>query len=195
MLAGAAGILGLVLGILAWAFWKATRETAINERRWLIGGGIAFPSVTLLALLAYALITGERVLVPGSREAPVVTAVARQFAWEFRYADRPGSSPSPVLAIPVGRPVDVRVTSTDVIHSFWVPRLAGKIDAIPGHVNIIRISADRPGVYRGQCSEFCGTGHATMDFRVEALTEEEFSRFLAASEIQQDSGFWQEGRP
>jgi cytochrome c oxidase subunit 2 len=100
-----------------------------------------------------------------------------------------------VLAIPVGRPVDVRVTSTDVIHSFWVPRLAGKIDAIPGHVNVIRISADRPGVYRGQCSEFCGTGHATMDFRVEALTEEEFSRFLAASEIQQDSGFWQEGRP
>jgi cytochrome c oxidase subunit 2 len=64
--------------------------------------------------------------------------------------------------------VDVHIRSEDVIHSFWVPRLAGKMDAIPGHVNVLRIQVDQPGVYRGVCAEFCGLEHATMSFEVRA---------------------------
>jgi len=183
MLAGAGAITALVAGILAYAFGRSDRELPVNENRWLVGGGLIFPSITLLALLIYAFTLGERFLVPDGRGAVVVNALARQFAWEFTYPDGPQARSSPILAIPVGRSVDVRVTSADVIHSFWVPRLAGKIDAIPGHENLIRISADRPGVYRGQCAEFCGTGHSWMELRVEALTEEDFERFLATGSL------------
>jgi len=78
------------------------------------------------------------------------------------------------LHIPANTPVDIYVTSSDVIHSFWVPRLAGKIDAIPGHTSVLRLEADEPGDYRGQCAEFCGRGHAHMQFRVSAHSKTDF---------------------
>lgn len=168
MLAGASLIFAVVATLLAYAFWRADRTIEVSGRRWIVGGGLVFPTVTLSALLAYSLLVGERVLARVDPNALVVEAVASQFAWTFRYPDRPDLPPSDVLAIPVGRTVEMRVTSTDVIHSFWVPALAGKIDAIPGHVNVIRLRADRPGIYRGQCAEFCGAGHAAMGFLVEA---------------------------
>jgi heme/copper-type cytochrome/quinol oxidase subunit 2 len=73
-----------------------------------------------------------------------------------------------VLHIPAGRPADLVITSTDVIHSFWIPRLAGKMDAIPGHTNRLRIVADAPGTYRGECAEYCGVGHKNHGFTVVA---------------------------
>ena len=72
------------------------------------------------------------------------------------------------LYIPAGRPVDVIVTAEDVIHAFWVPQLAGKVDAIPGRRNLLRIEADRPGTHEGLCAEFCGLGHAAMRFELVA---------------------------
>jgi cytochrome c oxidase subunit 2 len=183
MLIGAGAISALVFGLLAYAFWRSDRPVAINENLWLIGGGLVFPSVTLLALLSYALLSGERLIARDDPDILTVEAVASQFQWEFRYPDRPGAGSSPVLVIPVHRAVNVRVTSADVIHSFWVPRLAGKIDAIPGHVNVIRIRTDRAGIYRGQCSEFCGHGHATMHFHIEAVPETEFAGFLTARSV------------
>lgn len=179
MLVGAGAIFALVGGLAAYALWRADRSIAVNENLWVIGGGVVFSSVVLAALLVYALATGERLLVRDDVGGLTVDVVARQFMFEFRYPERADAEPSPVLVIPAGRPVDVRVTSEDVIHSFWVPRLAGKIDAIPGQVNIIRIRADEPGIYHGHCSEYCGVGHATMQFRVEAVSEADFARFLA----------------
>jgi cytochrome c oxidase subunit 2 len=72
----------------------------------------------------------------------------------------------------------VQLSSRDVVHSFWVPRLAGKMDAIPGHNNTLRIQANQPGLYRGHCAEFCGTGHTHMKFVVEAVPPEEFDNWL-----------------
>lgn len=181
MLAGAGAIFALVAVLLAYAFWRSDDPVPINERRWLIGGGLVFPAVTLTALLAYSLLNGERLIARDDPSALTVEAVAGQYRWEFRYPNGTGG-PSPSLVIPVNRPVHVRVTSTDVIHSFWVPRLAGKIDAIPGHVNVIRIVADTPGIYRGQCAEFCGLGHAQMHFHIEALPERDFAAFLSAGD-------------
>jgi cytochrome c oxidase subunit II len=89
-----------------------------------------------------------------------------------RRAVRPG-------ALPAGIPVDIVVTSLDVIHSFWVPRLAGKIDAVPGHVNRLRIQADQPGRYEGLCNQCCGLGHVGMRFVVMVHRTEDFSAALA----------------
>jgi cytochrome c oxidase subunit 2 len=103
------------------------------------------------------------------------------FWWSFRYADDqseptplPGFTTANEIHIPVGRPVHLRVTSADVIHSFWVPQLVGRMDMIPGQINETWLQADRPGVYRGQCGEFCGLQHAGMGFDVIAETPEDY---------------------
>lgn len=170
MLAGAAVVLTLVLVLAALTFTRRRPLARIGPRGWLVGGGLVFPAVVLTALGGYALVLGEALLakpVPGGSVA--VRAVGRQWEWRFGPPDGP-LQPGP-LRIPAGRPVDVHVTSEDVIHSFWVPRLAGKIDAIPGHVNVVRILAPEPGTYAGVCAEYCGVGHAAMPFVVEAIGE------------------------
>jgi cytochrome c oxidase subunit 2 len=171
MLAGATAIFSLVMGLLASAFRRGDRRRAIDGGRWILWGGIVLPSVTLAILLVYSLALGERVLARAATDAFVVEATAGRYAWSFRYPADAEREPSTVLRIPVGRPVELRVTSTDVVHSFWAPALAGKIDAIPGRVTTIRLRADRPGRYHGQCAEFCGAGHSVMAFVVEATEE------------------------
>ncbi len=181
MLAGAVAIMALVLALVALAILKPGIGRDIPPRRWLVWGGLAFPGVVLTALLIFALGTGERLLAhPGAPGLVRVEAWPRQWYWEFRYPDREGMTQD-VLHLPAGQPVDVAVIGTDVIHSFWVPRLAGKIDAIPGHVNVIRIQADRPGTYGGLCAEFCGPGHADMSFSVIAHPPEAFAAAVDAA--------------
>jgi cytochrome c oxidase subunit II len=125
------------------------------------------------------LIAGERLLpLPGHAPARI-EAVGRQWVWTFHYPDHGGMETRNVLHMPAGAPVDILVTSQDVIHAFWIPRLAGKIDAVPGHVNRLRIQADQPGSYAGQCNEFCGVGHAGMRFDVIVHRPEDFSAALA----------------
>src|SRR5690606_6054197 len=106
----------------------------------------------------------------------------RQWQWDVAYPDAPGAAKASVnvLHIPVGRPVDVHVTTADVIHSFWVPRLGGKIDAIPGRTNVVRLQADHAGVFHGVCAEFCGTAHAAMRMQVEAHEDGALADALAA---------------
>ncbi|WP_017758163.1 cytochrome c oxidase subunit II, partial [Pseudacidovorax intermedius] len=84
------------------------------------------------------------------------------------------------LRLPAGRAVDVHTRSADVIHGFWVPRLGGKLDAVPGRTLVVRLQADRPGTYRGVCAEFCGAGHAHMPMVVQAMPAEDFDVWLNA---------------
>lgn len=179
MLSGATAIFLLVMGLVAFALLRPGRGEAIPPKRWLVWGGLAFPGVVLTALLVFALATGERLLPHPGSGAYVVEAIPRQWAWTFRYPE--GRETQDVLHLPVGRPVDIRVIGTDVIHSFWVPRLGGKIDAIPGHVNTIRLEADRPGTFGGVCSEFCGVGHTSMTFTTIAHEAAAFDDALAAA--------------
>ncbi|HUG63329.1 MAG TPA: hypothetical protein VMP03_15895 [Methylomirabilota bacterium] len=168
MLAGATLLLALVLTLVGLTFARKRTLARIDGRTWVIGGGLVLPGVVLTALIVFTLLTGERLLArPQEPGAVAMQAVASQFQWRFGPLD--GDAQAGPLVIPAGVPVHVHVTSLDVIHSFWVPRLAGKIDAIPGHVNMIRIVAPAPGVYRGVCAEFCGVGHAVMPFVVEAV--------------------------
>lgn len=167
MLAGATALSLLVFLLLLLAFLRRGREGRTGATLWIGGLGVAMPIVVLLALVGYALLLGERIIAPGVSSTLVIEATGRQWSWEFshRVVDATQVTHNE-MHMPAGRPVVLRIAAVDVIHSFWVPRLAGKMDAIPGHVNVLRLQAAAPGVYEGQCAEFCGTGHSGHLFRV-----------------------------
>ncbi|NIQ56254.1 MAG: cytochrome c oxidase subunit II, partial [Gammaproteobacteria bacterium] len=100
-----------------------------------------------------------------------------QYWWEVRYPEA-GVVTANEIHVPVGRPVRIALESRDVIHSFWAPSLAGKLDLVPGRVNELWLQADTPGEYRGQCAEFCGTQHAKMAFLLIARPPREFAAWL-----------------
>lgn len=146
----------------------AVRRDAGGMRWIYIGVGIS--SVVLAISAIWTLLTLRAVAQPSGATAPLTIGInAHQWWWEADY--RPGDptdhfATANEIHIPVGVPVRIELRSSDVIHSFWVPKLAGKTDVIPGRVNSMWIEADKPGVYRGQCAEYCGTEHALMSFRV-----------------------------
>ena len=107
-----------------------------------------------------------------------VDVLGHQFWWEIRYPDQQLLTANE-LHVPVGQTVRLRLSSADVIHSFWVPQLSGKTDLIPGKSNVTWLRADQPGTYRGQCAEYCGTQHAHMLLRVVVHSVPEFEQWLA----------------
>ncbi len=179
MLAGAAALFALVMVIFFLVIRRPGWGSSVSPARWIVLGGLALPAVVLLPLIAYAFVAGERLLPLPGKAPPRIEAEGRQWGWTFRYPDQGRAITKNVLHLPAGTPVDIVVTSQDVIHAFWVPRLAGKIDAIPGHVNRLRIQADQPGRYEGLCNEFCGLGHAGMRFTVIVHRPEDFAAALA----------------
>jgi len=107
-----------------------------------------------------------------------ITAIGQQWWWEFQYPGK-GIVTSGEMVFPAGKTVLVTITSRDVIHSFWFPRLNGKRDAVPNRYQTLKIEADQPGQYWGQCTEFCGLSHANMRMRAVALSEADYARWLA----------------
>jgi cytochrome c oxidase subunit 2 len=138
--------------------------------------------ITLFALLVSTILT-SRSLAGIQGNAVEVTVTGRQWWWQVDY-EHPDPSKRMTtaneLVVPVGLPVHIRLLSTDVIHSFWVPNLHGKQDLIPGHENAIILLADRPGLYRGQCAEFCGPQHANMALWVHALPPADYAKWMEA---------------
>jgi cytochrome c oxidase subunit 2 len=137
----------------------------------------------LLALLVATLFTANSLAaLDDDAAALTIKVTAHQWWWQLDY--EPGSpalaaSTANELHIPVGRAIRLELTSADVIHSFWVPSLHGKRDLIPARTNLLVLRADHPGVYRGQCAEFCGLQHANMAIRIIAEPPDEFARWLA----------------
>ena len=174
---GAAAIFVLVMALLAWSL-KGRRELA--EGRFIVGGGIVFPTLTLAALLVYSLVRGAAVQAP-AEAAMRIEVTGEQWWWRVRYLDAQGRldfETANEIRIPAGQPVLLELKSADVIHSFWVPSLAGKLDMIPGRTNRLRLLAARPGEYRGQCAEYCGGPHAFMAFFVVAQEEGAFRNWV-----------------
>jgi cytochrome c oxidase subunit II len=139
--------------------------------------------VTLLGLLTASVFTSRSIAdVPD--QALQIGVVGRQWWWQVEYDDRDKSkrfSTANELTIPVGVPVTLHLQSTDVIHSFWVPNLHGKRDLIPGKRTTLTLRADKPGVYRGQCAEFCGYQHAKMAFWINAVSAAEYAQWVDSS--------------
>jgi cytochrome c oxidase subunit 2 len=185
MLAGATVLFVLVMVLFILVIRRPGWGSTVSPGRWIVLGGLVLPAIVLLPLLTYALVAGEQLL-PLQGITPIrVEAEGRQWSWTFRYPDNGGAITKDVLHLPAGRPVDITVTSLDVIHAFWIPQLAGKIDAIPGHFNRLRIQADQPGRIEALCNEFCGYGHAGMRFAVIVERPEDFSAALAQSAVPQ----------
>jgi cytochrome c oxidase subunit 2 len=164
---------------------RSRESTATPSERSLsraVASAIAVTAVILIGLLVASVWTGRVVGAPQVSNAVSVAVVGHQWWWEIQYEEAVPSRQvltANELHIPVGRPVIVKVTSRDVIHSFWVPNLQGKRDLIPGYMTAISLQADQPGIYRGQCAEFCGLGHARMALDVVAEPDADFERWLA----------------
>jgi cytochrome c oxidase subunit 2 len=141
--------------------------------------GVGLTVVILFVFLVRSYVTGRALDSVGEPEHLTVTVVGHQWWWEVRYENATAAyvlTTANEIHLPVGRPVLFKLTSTDVIHSFWVPNLHGKTDLVPGHQNVTWLRADREGTYRGQCAEFCGHQHAHMAFTV---VVEPYDRFKA----------------
>ncbi len=174
----------VVLGMLVAAIWRrrATQEPA--RERSLVRSVVAATGVTvviLFGLLFASVATGRAVASLGSAEALVIEVTGHQWWWDVTY-DNPDPSlrvrTANELHLPVGRQVRIQLSSNDVIHSFWVPNLHGKMDLIPGRQTALWLQADRPGVYRGQCAEYCGLQHANMALTVVAESSDDFERWI-----------------
>jgi cytochrome c oxidase subunit 2 len=169
-------IAAVFVGLLAWALVRGgTRPAWLPENGFVIAGGIVLPAAVIVALTAFTLTTLNDRNAPGSLQIEVV---GHQFWWEVHYPAT-GVTTANEFRIPAGRDVRITLRSVDVIHSFWVPDLDGKIDMIPGQTNHITLRAEHAGVYRGQCAEFCGLQHARMAFFIRASPPAEFDRWLA----------------
>ncbi len=171
-----------VMALAAYALLAPRRWTRpIGRQSLVIGGGIVFPVVVLSALLGWTLSVADTMAPAGGGAALRVEVIGRMWWWEVRYPDAgpDGFVTANEIHVPVGRQVELTLLAADVIHSFWVPSLAGKLDMIPGHRNTLRIEATRPGAFRGQCAEYCGAQHAHMAFFVVAHPPEEFAAWLA----------------
>jgi cytochrome c oxidase subunit II len=140
---------------------------------------IAWTIAPALILLVIAVLTFRTQAIQAEKpvDALKIQVIGHQWWWEFRYPDQSVVTASE-LYIPVGRNITLEMTGQDVIHSFWMPKLAGKTDTIPGHQNYLTFMAEQPGVYRGLCAEFCGEQHAVMRFRVVAVPQDTFQSWL-----------------
>ena len=155
--------------------------------RWLVGWGVIGPLV-IIAVVFGATIQAMRVMEDDAPpDALVVDVVGQQWSYEVSYPDHDVTMTNE-LHIPVGRTVALRLTSADVIHSFWVPELGGKLDMLPDGVNTLVLRADEPGEHVSRCAEFCGLEHTTMRLTVIAEPAEQFDAWLADQQATATTG-------
>ena len=174
----------IVGGILVYAAVRYRRRPGDGDPEQIHGHTrleIAWTIVPALVLIVVAVPTVVTIFDNANSPEPgalTIDVIGHQWWWEFRYPEQ-GLVTANELHIPVGEVVNVNLDSKDVIHSFWIPKIAGKVDVVPNHKNTMWIQADEPGLYLGQCAEFCGVAHAHMRFRVIAEPRDEFEAWIA----------------
>lgn len=176
-------------GVLGWATWRYRQRKdddpdfipPQSHGHPLIEVGLVAASTLLLVIIAIPTFGGilfkKQVPLHLRADAIEVNVTGYQWWWGFEYPEH-GFHTANEIVFPAGRAVKLNLRASDVIHSFWLPKLAGKVDLIPGQVNFIWIKADEPGYFYGQCAEYCGDSHAYMLFRARAVTEEEYAEWL-----------------
>lgn len=176
----------VVLIIVLSAVWLAISGSSrarriLAQENAVIALGIVFPAVTLTLLLGYGVwLTRSHLGLASGRNAVGIEVVGEQWWWRVTYSSPNGTTIASAneIRVPVGVPVTFKLKAADVIHSFWAPSLGGKVDMIPGRVTQLRARVERPGIYRGQCAEFCGGPHALMAFEVIAMPAAEYEAWL-----------------
>lgn len=181
LITGGGIVLIIVLAITCIAIVGPTRiRRYLADEKSIVLGGIVFPIATLTPLLLYGYAELGRPPERGGESGLHVTVVGERWWWRLIYTHPDGRTfeSANELRIPVGRPVHLKLRTADVIHSFWVPNLAGKVDMIPGRTNKLTLSANQVGAFRGQCAEYCGGAHALMAFKVIALGDADFRNWM-----------------
>jgi cytochrome c oxidase subunit 2 len=177
----------LVAAAMLLAISRGRSGSSITSDR-VLGRGVAIATgvtlITLIGLLVETGITGRALETRRTADALRIQVTGNQWWWDVLYENQVASlqvTTANELHIPVGRPIAIDLRANDVIHSLWIPNLQGKLDLIPGRVNQLWLQADRPGVYRGQCAEYCGLQHANMALVVVAEPEYAFQAWLTAN--------------
>jgi cytochrome c oxidase subunit 2 len=180
----------LVVVLLVAALLRKRRGTSITTpdsasvdtgRNWTILGGLVLPLLVIGTVFGYSIYTLAAVENPYQKPDVNIRVVGRRWWWEVQYVDK-GITTANEIHIPIGKTVELQLESADVIHSFWVPELHGKMDLIPTRINTLTIQADKPGIYRGQCAEFCGLQHAHMGLMVIAQSKEDYDKWVDAQQ-------------
>jgi cytochrome c oxidase subunit 2 len=153
------------------------KPSRISEGKFIWIGGLIVPTV-ILGVLAVVTVQTTDALRQPDKNPLKIEVTAHQYWWAVRYPQQDITTANEIR-VPAGRPVEMGLRSDDVIHSFWVPQLAGKVDSVPGQRNVIRFTAESPGEYRGFCAEYCGVQHAKMQFLVIAETPGAYERWVA----------------
>lgn len=179
------------LGVIAYLFLALYRRRSSPQNaenpgwggsiRTVIWGGIVLPAIILLVVYGFTLRTLWSLSAQAADAEVTIDVIGHQWWWEVQYPEQSIITANEIT-IPVGQPVRIRLTSADVIHSFWVPELHGKLDLIPGRTNTFWIEADHTGEYWGLCAEFCGTQHAKMLFLVIAVEQSAFAEWLTTQQ-------------
>ncbi|HEX3539104.1 MAG TPA: cytochrome c oxidase subunit II [Acidimicrobiales bacterium] len=175
-----AGVYLVVAGFIVWALLRGRRgsgEGPVSDDAWIVWGGIGVPMV-ILAVLAVATVRVTSQLRKPQPNALKLEVVAKDWWWYVKYSAS-GVTTSNEIHLPAGQPVEIGLDSDNVIHSFWVPQLAGKLDVVPGQHNVLRFTPETVGVYRGECAEFCGVEHARMGFLVIVEPPTQFATWIA----------------
>lgn len=179
------GVAAVVAGVLLYVVIRYRERKGDNELPPQTHGNrrleVVWTIIPILLIAIIAVPTVEQTYVEGKTPAAAtslpVTVVGHQFWWEFDYPSL-GLKTADELHIPVGEKIRLSLLSQDVMHAFWVPRLSGKTDVIPGRDNPMWIEASKPGIYTGQCAQYCGVGHAEMKFVVVAQTRSAYNHWV-----------------
>jgi cytochrome c oxidase subunit 2 len=174
------------LAVVVFAFWCGRVQPQKYTRRaakfTIIGAGAVVPTIVLTILLVHTFTTLPALIAPAPDGSLQISVSGEQWWWRVHYKLPDGENI--VLAneirLPVGEPVAFQLDSPDVVHSFWIPSLGGKMDMIPGRVTRLVLNPTRVGLFRGVCAEYCGSSHALMRFSVMVEEKEDFTRWLAA---------------
>jgi cytochrome c oxidase subunit 2 len=182
----AAGATAVWLGVMLLTVYCVRVRPELHTRRasmWIIvGGGAVVPTAVLTVLLIYGLWPLPALVAPAPEGALRIAVSGEQWWWRVTYFPA-GQEPVTLaneVRLPAGESVEFRLDSRDVIHSFWIPSIGGKMDMIPGRVTRLALTPFQTGSFRGACAEYCGTSHAFMTFPVVVMERDEFSRWLAA---------------
>jgi cytochrome c oxidase subunit 2 len=166
----------VIAGVLRGRGTESGKPSRASDGAFVVIGGLVVP-VLILMVVAVATVHATTTVRQPESGALRVEVVAHDWWWEVQYPDHDVVTANEIH-VPVGRQVEIGLHTGDVIHSFWVPQLAGKLDTIPGQRNVLRLEADKAGTYRGECAEFCGLQHANMNFLVVAEPAAEFERWM-----------------
>ncbi len=193
MVIGATIIWLVVVGLTLYAVFTERTFRPEQVRRVIIGGGALFPTIVLTGLLAYGLSMMPSLQSPAPEGSLRIDISAVRWWWRVSYhplstsvnpssdTDQPDAIAFELaneLVLPVDEPVEFKLSSEDVIHSFWIPAIGGKVDAIPGRITRLKLQPQRLGTYRGVCAEYCGEAHSQMSFIVKVVSREDFNRWF-----------------